>query len=74
MSCFGGFSEVQSQSSSLSLQGFGERAVLFLVIPSQKGRRRGFPGGPVVKTQRFHCQGRGFDPWLENQDLACCEA
>ena len=22
-----------------------------------------FPGGPVVKTLRFHCQGREFDPW-----------
>ena len=21
-----------------------------------------FPGGPVVKTLRFHCRGRGFDP------------
>ena len=25
-----------------------------------------FPGGPVVKTPRFHCRGHGFDPWLEN--------
>ena len=23
-----------------------------------------FPGGPVVKTPRFHCRGRRFDPWL----------
>ena len=22
-----------------------------------------FPGGPVVKTPRFHCWGHGFDPW-----------
>ena len=22
-----------------------------------------FPGGPVVKTLRFHCRGHGFDPW-----------
>ena len=22
-----------------------------------------FPGGPVVKTPRFQCRGRGFDPW-----------
>ena len=25
-----------------------------------------FPGGPVVKTLRFHCRGHGFDPWLGN--------
>ena len=31
-----------------------------------------FPGGPVVKTLRFHCRGRGFDPWLGNQDPTCC--
>ena len=22
-----------------------------------------FPGGPVVKTPRFHCRRRGFDAW-----------
>ena len=25
-----------------------------------------FPGGPVVRTSRFHCRGHGFDPWLGN--------
>ena len=25
---------------------------------------RKFPGGPVVRTLCFHCQGVGFDPWL----------
>ena len=25
-----------------------------------------FPGGPEVKTPRFHCRGHGFDPWLGN--------
>ena len=25
-----------------------------------------FPGGPVVRTQRFHCQGPGFNPWSGN--------
>ena len=25
-----------------------------------------FPGGPVVKTARFQCRGRGFDPWSGN--------
>ena len=24
---------------------------------------RGFPGGPVVRTLRFHCRGHGFKPW-----------
>ena len=27
---------------------------------------REFPGGPVVRTPHFHCQGPGFDPWLGN--------
>ena len=30
-----------------------------------------FPGGQVVKTLGFQCRGRGFDPWLGNQDLIC---
>ena len=30
-----------------------------------------FPGGPVVKTQRFHCTGCGFDPWSENLNPTC---
>ena len=21
------------------------------------------PGGPMIKTPRFHCRGHGFDPW-----------
>ena len=25
-----------------------------------------FPGGPVVRTQRFHCSGPMFNPWLGN--------
>ena len=25
-----------------------------------------FPGGPVVRTLRFHCRGPGFDPWSGN--------
>ena len=24
------------------------------------------PGGPAVKTLRFHCRERGFNPWLNN--------
>ena len=24
------------------------------------------PGGPVVRTLSFHCQGLGFNPWLGN--------
>ena len=29
---------------------------------------REFPGGPVVKTQCFHCQGPGSIPGRGNQD------
>ena len=25
-----------------------------------------FPGGPVVRTLRFHCGGPGFNPWSGN--------
>ena len=27
---------------------------------------RDFPGGPVIKTPRFHCRGHRFDPWSGN--------
>ena len=27
----------------------------------------------MVKTPYFQCGRHGFDPWLENQDLTCCE-
>ena len=33
-----------------------------------------FPGGPVVKTPRFHCRGHRLDPWLGNWDPTCCTA
>ena len=34
-----------------------------IILSTLKGKEmRGFPGGPVVKTPRFHCRGRGFDP------------
>ena len=32
----------------------------------------GFPGGPVVRTQCFHCQGPGFNPWSGKQNPASC--
>ena len=27
---------------------------------------REFPGGPVVRSPSFHCQGLRFDPWSGN--------
>ena len=30
-----------------------------------------FPGGPVVKTPRFHCRGDRLYPWLGNKDPIC---
>ena len=33
-----------------------------------------FPVILVVKIQCFHWRGHGFDPWLGNQDPACCAA
>ena len=34
-------------------------------------KRKDFPGSPVVKTPSFQYRGRGFDPWLRNQDPTC---
>ena len=28
-----------------------------------------FPGGPMVKTCRFHCREHGFNPWLGMKSL-----
>ena len=33
---------------------------------AQKSFNWDFPGGLVVRTPRFHCRGRGFDPWSGN--------
>ena len=33
---------------------------------TQKYHAVDFPGGPVVKTPRFHGRGCRFDPWLGN--------
>ena len=30
---------------------------------SEKHKFQDFPGGPMVKTPRFHCKGCRFDPW-----------
>ena len=43
-------------------------------IKMNKDTLRGFPGGPVVKIPRFQNRRHGFDPWLGNQDSACCKA
>ena len=34
-----------------------------IVIVVMKEPTEDFPGGPVVKTLRFHCRGLKFDPW-----------
>ena len=35
-------------------------------VLERKEEPMGFPGGPVVKTLRFHCRGCGFDLWSGN--------
>lgn len=43
--------------------------------PSQvknKSKAREFPGGPVVRTPRFHCWGPGFNLQSGNQDPTSC--
>ena len=37
--------------------------MLFIFYYSLKIKLREFPGGPVVRTPHFHCQGPGFSPW-----------
>ena len=32
----------------------------------ERGRTRGLPSGPVVKTPNFHCRGHKFNPWFGN--------
>ena len=36
------------------------------LIPQRDRFTWDFPGGPVVKTLRFHCGGHGFNPWSGN--------
>ena len=36
------------------------------VVQSSLENEEEIPGGPVVRTLRFHCRGDGFDPWLGN--------
>ena len=38
----------------------------FEIAEFQEFEEGEFPGGPVVRTQRFHGQGPGFNPWLGN--------
>ena len=35
-------------------------------LVSEMGAIWEFPGGPVVRTLGFHCQGCGFNPWSGN--------
>ena len=48
---------------------------LIWVVALRMMERRDFPGGSVVKMLRFHCRGRGFDPWSGKIPHAaqCCK-
>ena len=35
-------------------------------IPMTLQRQQGIPGGPLVRTLYFHCQGPVFNTWSEN--------
>ena len=37
-----------------------------------KGEEGTSRGSPVVETPCFHCRGRGFGPWLGNEDPPAC--
>lgn len=45
----------------------GVSAVVIYLTPS-----RGLPGGPVVRTPRFHCRGP-VHPWSGNYNPECCK-
>ena len=50
--------------------------ILFLPRSSQflislKSYLWDFPGGPAVKTWRFHCRGYSFHPWSRIKDPTC---
>ena len=49
---------------SVHLAGPGHERMIFKI--SRKGE---FPGGPVVGTQHFHCQGQGSIPGLGIKSL-----
>ena len=51
----------KSMLSSISSSGPGAT-----FLSGKESRVKNFPGGPVVKTPRFQCRGRGFDPWSGN--------
>ena len=52
---------LSSSSSSLEFK-FPHNLALYYLQKTV----RDFSGSPVVKTQRFHCRERGFNPWLGN--------
>ena len=43
-----------------------EKVVLHTAANFSTQVRAELPGGPVVKTPRFHFRRHRFDPWLEN--------
>ena len=43
-----------------------EKVVLHTAANFSTQVRGELPGGPVVKTPRFHFRRHRFDPWLEN--------
>ena len=60
--------DIYSQRKKLQISGGGYMGVscITLIYPLFKTVNRDFPGGPVVKTLRFHCTGYSFDPWSGN--------
>ena len=50
--------------ASLTITGQGTFLASIFLFKKKSGLD--FPGGPVVKTPRFHRKGCRFDPWLGN--------
>ena len=45
---------------------YAERGQYKLLFKLLSNRYQDFPGGPAVKTLRFHLRGCGFHPWSGN--------
>ena len=47
-------------------QEVGGDSVVSRAFVDVQGGQEDFPGGPALKTLRFHGRGHGFDPWSGN--------
>ena len=58
--------EDREEALSILLLKVFNNLLLWYHCPLSQVHSQDFPGGPVVKTPCFQCQGHGFDPCLGN--------